>query len=82
MKREKLGFVGLSEEWILNSCVRYWAESCYLTVEVRLHLAAVKFEGMCCTGGSSAVLFNVSLGGCVHSPPDLTPIPVETALST
>lgn len=21
--KEKLGFVGLSEEWIMNSCVRY-----------------------------------------------------------
>lgn len=45
--REKLCFVGLSEEWIMNSCVRYWAERCSLTVEVRLHLAAVKFEGTC-----------------------------------
>lgn len=45
--REKLGFVGLSEEWIMNSCVRYWAQRCSLTVEVRLHLAAVKFKGTC-----------------------------------
>lgn len=45
--REKPGFVGLSKEWIVNSCLRYWAESCYLTVEVRLSQASVKFEGMC-----------------------------------
>lgn len=44
---EKLGFVRLSEEWIMNSCVRYWAERCYLTVKGRLHLADVKFEGTC-----------------------------------
>lgn len=45
--KEKLGFVGLSEEWIMNSCVRYWAENCYLTVKVSLHLAAVTSKGMC-----------------------------------
>lgn len=37
--REKLDFVGLSEEWIMNFCVRYWTEKHYITGKMRLHLA-------------------------------------------
>lgn len=44
--KEKLDFIGLSEEWIMNFCIRYWADKYYITDKMRLHLALMKSEGM------------------------------------